>query len=99
MGNLFFEILVSYDMENNKARNKLLDKLKDLGLISIQKSVCWGRVNHAEYKLVSKLLSEYVNPEVDKAFVLKVDLSKQIQNNSIGYADFASFEEKDFEVF
>ena len=36
---IFYEVLVTYDIEDNKNRKKLFDKLKDMGLNSIQKSV------------------------------------------------------------
>ncbi len=36
---IFYEVLVSYDIEDNKNRKKLFEELKDMGLNSIQKSV------------------------------------------------------------
>ncbi|MCT7468282.1 CRISPR-associated endonuclease Cas2 [Aliarcobacter cryaerophilus] len=38
---IFYEVLVSYDIEDNKNRKKLFEVLKDMGLNSIQKSVFW----------------------------------------------------------
>ena len=39
---MYSQIIVSYDISNTKKRNKFFEELKDLGLISIQKSVFWG---------------------------------------------------------
>jgi CRISPR-associated protein Cas2 len=58
-----FEILVSYDIENNKIRSKLFDKLKDFGLRPLQKSVFWGRIRKPE----EKLLISYINQNIGKA--------------------------------
>jgi len=79
------EVLVSYDIENTKNRTKLFKKLKDTSLISIQKSVFWGHLNKAEEASVVRLLKEFCD-KTDKAFIARVKLSEQVnQNNSIGY--------------
>ena len=96
---LFQEVIISYDIQKDKNRNKLYQKLLDLGLSPIQKSVFWGKLNFAERKLVLGLFQELLDPQTDKAFSLKVNLIEQIQENSFGYNqknDF--FEDKLYEV-
>lgn len=85
MRKLHNEVLVSYDIEDNKNRYRLFRRLKEVGLVPIQKSVFWGHVNTAEEASVVRMLCEY--SEVgDKAFIVRVKLSTQIaERNSIGY--------------
>ncbi len=92
---LYFEVLVSYDIEENKNRKKLFDELKDMSLVSIQKSVFWGHLKEAEFKMLPHLLDKYCG-KGDKAFFVKAKLSKEILKNSFGY-EKQDFEEKEFE--
>ena len=92
---LFYEVLVSYDIEDNKNRKKLFDELKDMGLTSIQKSVFWGNLKLAEIKILPYLFEKYCTG-CDKAFFVKANLSKEILKNSFGYEKI-DFEEKEFE--
>lgn len=83
---LYNEVLVSYDIADTKQRTKLFAKLKDISLTAIQKSVFWGYLNQAEEGAVRRLLKTYCD-KTDKAFIARVKLSEQIQqNNSVGYA-------------
>ena len=84
MQQLHTEVLVSYDIENTKQRTKLFNKLKDISLIPIQKSVFWGYLSKAEQNSVRRLLKTYCSSG-DKAFIAKIELSKQVKNNSIGH--------------
>ncbi len=82
---LYNEVLVSYDIADTKQRTKLFNKLKDISLTSIQKSVFWGHLNKAEEDSVKRLLKTYC-AKTDKAFITRVKLSEQIQaDNSMGY--------------
>ena len=92
---IYHEVLVSYDIEENKNRKKLYDELKDMGLVSIQKSVFWGHLKGAEIKMLSHLFDKYCTDN-DKAFFVKANLSKEILKNSFGYNE-EDFEEKTFE--
>ena len=92
---LFYEVLVSYDIEDNKNRKKLFDELKDMGLTSIQKSVFWGNLKIAEIKMLPHLFKKYCT-DGDRAFFVKANLSKEILKNSFGYEKI-DFEEKEFE--
>lgn len=82
---LYNEVVVSYDVADTKQRTKLFNKLKDISLTSIQKSVFWGYLNKAEEDSVKRLLKTHC-AKTDKAFIARVKLSEQIQqNNSVGY--------------
>ena len=90
---IYFEVLVTYDIEDNKSRKKLFDELKDMGLISIQKSVFWGNLKMAEIKILPHLFSKYCAGH-DKAFFVKAPLSKEILSNSFGYKEEEFVERK-----
>lgn len=95
---LMHEYIVAYDVESNKLRKKLSDQLKDYGLISIQKSVFWGRITHAESKAVRRMFSTLLNKETDYAFVLRANFSEQIKENGFGYGDGSQFSEVTYYV-
>lgn len=88
---LFFEVIVSYDIEDDKRRKKLFEELKDLGLVPIQKSVFWGHLKVAEIKILPNLFKKYC-VKGDKAFFVRAELSGEILKNGFGYT------QKDFEV-
>lgn len=92
---IYYEVLVSYDIEENKNRKKLFDALKDMSLVSIQKSVFWGHLKLAEIKMLPHLFEKYCT-DGDKAFFVRANLSKEILKNSFGY-DEADFKVKEFE--
>jgi CRISPR-associated protein Cas2 len=74
---LLKEVLVSYDIENNKKRTKLLNQLKDIGMISIQKSVMWGKLLPADIILIKRVLTKELCKDSDKAFILVSKLTQQ----------------------
>jgi len=80
---VYTQIIVSYDIENNKNRKKLFEELKDIGLVPIQKSVFWGYVLGSEKRVIKKLFQKYCE-EKDKAFMLNAVLDKNL-DNSFGY--------------
>jgi CRISPR-associated protein Cas2 len=86
MGTLYNEVLVSYDIENNRQRARLFQALKDIALRPVQKSVFWGYLSRAEEQAVRRLLKEHCGKD-DKAFIVRTRLSTEIaDNNSVGYA-------------
>lgn len=74
------EVLVAYDLEDNKSRTKLFEKLKDLGLCPIQKSVMWGFLSQAEQSAVHRLFNEYLERKTDRAFLIRAELLNQRDN-------------------
>lgn len=93
---LRYEVLVSYDIENNKQRKKIFEQLKDIGLEPIQKSVFWGFLNKAEERAVYRLFAE-LNDGTDKAFLVRAKLGEVIGKYGLGYQahDFKSPESFD----
>ncbi len=81
------EILVSYDIEDNRSRKKIYDGLKDIGLYPIQKSVFVGDVKTAEEKAVKRLLSQFLDKKTDKSFILCGQIIEQIKTTGIGYKE------------
>ena len=85
MANLVNEVLVSYDITDTKQRTILFNKLKDLSLIPIQKSVFWGHLNRAEENSIKRLLVAHCDKD-DSAFISRIDLSSQIlRGGGVGY--------------
>jgi len=81
---MYSQVIVSYDIENNKNRTKLFEELKDIGLKPIQKSVFWGYVLLSEKRVIKQLFKKYCNKEIDKAFMINATLDKDL-SNTFGY--------------
>lgn len=95
---LLKEIIVVYDVSENKPRAKLFKALKNIGMRNIQNSVFWGRVNEAEKRSIRRLFSEHLNKETDRAFILETKLSTQIKLTGYGYGDGSQFDEELFYI-
>jgi hypothetical protein len=52
-------------------------------------------LNTAEVRSIYRIFEKYLDKKTDKAFFVKTELSKQIVGQSLGYADFSEFEERD----
>ncbi len=70
------EVIIAYDIENNKTRTRLFNQLKDVGMISVQKSVMWGRLLPADIALAKRILKQELDKGTDKAFILVSKLSE-----------------------
>lgn len=95
---MYIEVLVCYDIGNDKRRRKFVKELKDIGLQNIQESVFWGRILNAEIKVILRIMDKLLQKDSDKAFLIYTNLSKQIQKNSFGYSNFEMFEERNYEI-
>lgn len=82
---LYNEVMVCYDVEDNKVRTRLFGQLKDLGLRPIQKSVFWGHLNVAEERAVLRLFREELDKATDRAFLVRTPLAEAAERNSFGY--------------
>lgn len=80
----YFDVLVAYDIQNNRHRNEVFEQLRDLGLTPVQKSVFWGRILPAEERAVLSYLRSAVVPP-DRAIVLKGNFLDQLRSASCGY--------------
>ncbi len=94
---MYTQIIVSYDISDTKNRNKFFEELKDLGLVSIQKSVFWGYVIPSEKRVIKELFKKYCKIEMDKAFIVNVTLDKDL-NDSFGYLEEDFSHPESFEI-
>jgi CRISPR-associated protein Cas2 len=94
---MYSQIIVSYDISDTKKRTKFFEELKDLGLVSIQKSVMWGYVLISEKTVIKQLFKKYCDIKTDKAFIVNVTLDKDL-NNSFGYDEDDFKHPESFEI-
>lgn len=82
MAQIWHEIIVSYDISENKKRTKFYNFLLDLGLMPIQKSLFWGRVLIPEIKDIQNkiAINEFKFHEDDKILITRIDIE-----NSLSY--------------
>lgn len=85
--------LICYDIEDNKNRTKLFERLKDFGLLAVQKSVFYGELSKAEKLTIKELLSKYCTKE-DKAIITSINLDF---NDTLGYTK-EYFKSKTYEI-
>jgi len=95
-GKMYSQVIVSYDIENNKQRKKLYDELKDIGLKPIQKSVFWGYLLISEKRVVRNLLQKYCK-DSDRGFIVDAVLDKN-KENYIGYNEDDFIHPENFEI-
>ena len=95
---LYNEVIVCYDVENNKRRKKLFDGLKDIGLFPAQKSVFHGYVNYSDEKNVMLLFQKVLDENLDKAFIVRTKIKQNIKKISYGHKDYDFRELKDYET-
>jgi len=88
------EYLISYDVENNKIRNRIFKELGKYGLKSMQKSVFWGYLTSAELEAIKRYLENSLN-KMDKAFITHTNFNGRGQSYFIGHQknDFRDWEE------
>jgi len=96
-GKMYSQIIVSYDISDTKNRNKFFEELKDVGLVSIQKSVMWGYVLLSEKRVIKQLFEKYCQIETDRAFIVNVTLDKDL-NDSFGYDEDDFKHPESFEI-
>lgn len=82
---LYREVLVAYDVEDNKRRDRLFKGLKDIGLRPIQLSVFWGMVLGAEEKAIRRLFRNELDRELDRAFIIPVSVADNPRTGLFGY--------------
>lgn len=86
------EVLVCYDISDNKVRKKVYDELKNHGLSSIQFSVFWGEVNRAEERGIQNMFQDILDKNTDRAFILKVQLLKNKNFSTFGHDELEIIE-------
>ncbi len=88
------EYLISYDVEDNKTRNRIFKELGKYGLKSVQKSVFWGYLTLAELESIKRYLEDSLN-KMDKVFITHTNFNGRGQSYLIGHQknDFKDWEE------
>ena len=81
---LYNQFIIAYDISETKNRTKLFESLKDLGLISIQKSVMWGFLNKAEYNAAKREIKIYMDKNTDNVIISRIDLLNKKENEIFG---------------
>ncbi len=94
---MYSQIIVSYDISDTKKRTKFFEELKDVGLVSIQKSVMWGYVLVSEKRVIKQLFKKYCDIMTDKALLVNVTLDKDL-NDSFGYDEEDFKHPESFEI-
>lgn len=93
----YTQVLVAYDIANNKKRRKVYEGLKDIGLHPIQKSVFWGNIHLKDKENILDLYSKYCDSECDKVIMLNAPLSDNI-DYCFGYSKEEFAQPRMFEV-
>lgn len=71
-------MLVCYDVSDTRARGKLHEALKGLGLVPTQGSVLWGLLREAEIREAQHLLRDFLDPTTDAGFVVPVGMANAV---------------------
>ena len=84
----YVKYLVCYDIPDNRTRARFASKLKDLGLIPLQKSVFYGDLKPAESKALSKIAKDMLDDDEDYCFWFPCHLNFTDMRSCIGYKNF-----------
>ncbi|ARR00217.1 CRISPR-associated endonuclease Cas2 [Campylobacter porcelli] len=85
--------LICYDIEDNKNRTKLFERLKDFNLLPVQKSVFYGELSKADKIAIKALLHRHCSKS-DKAIITSVNLDI---DDTLGYSK-EYFKSKSYEI-
>lgn len=85
MARLEREVLVCYDVSSTKARTKLFNALKDIGLQAIQESVFWGRLRPAEERSLAREFEKLLDKSTDRALLIPVSLEDSVRVVAFGH--------------
>jgi CRISPR-associated protein Cas2 len=86
MSDYRFDVIVCYDIPDNKRRTKVHDRLQDFGLSAVQYSVFWGRLLHSELNSTRRFLDQFIKPDQDEKIILLTgQFMEQLNKQSIGY--------------
>ncbi|HPR60626.1 MAG TPA: CRISPR-associated endonuclease Cas2 [Prolixibacteraceae bacterium] len=77
---------VLYDIEKNKARNKVAKLCKLAGLYRVQKSVFLGSLEINEKDSLSLQIEELINPETDSVYLFPMSKNELKQTALLGQA-------------
>jgi len=90
-------LLITYDIANNRHREKIADLLLNAGLLRVQKSVFEGEIKTSEFRKLKSGLKKYVSKkDTIRYYVLCKKCQKQIRVS--GYDPIAS-EQNEINIF
>lgn len=93
----YTQVLVVYDISNDKNRRKIYEGLKDIGLHPIQKSVFWGNIRPNNKQDILDLYSKYCDTKCDKVIMLNAPLCDNM-DYCFGYSKGEFTQPRIFEV-
>ena len=85
-GQLYYEVIVCYDVQCDKRRKSLYDFLLDIGLLPIQKSVFWGHACMAERNAILREFNQQLDRRTDRAFLVPAALRDTLKTAAFGHA-------------
>jgi|SRR5690606_24513406 len=85
---IYNHYLVCYDVANDKVRKRMFEFLKDLGLVSLQKSTFWGQLTRAELAALKREAHKELDPDTDKMFWIITQLDTDKLKEGFGYKNF-----------
>ncbi|MCS7205772.1 MAG: CRISPR-associated endonuclease Cas2 [Leptospiraceae bacterium] len=83
--NIETEVIIGYDVQDNKRKNKLIKTLKKEGLIRISKSQFFGFFTSLRETCHSARVPS--NLKEDKEFLVDVPFSKMIRDHHFGHTN------------
>lgn len=81
----YTQVIIAYDIADNKKRIKFYETLKDFGLLPIQKSVFWGYILPSERKSIISIYKEFCDIKSDNVIMVNAALEQNIQD-CFGYS-------------
>lgn len=84
MSSLHQPWLVSYDISDNRARRRMSELLRDLGLAPVQKSVYFGYLTRAELRSLARDARQHLDAGSDSLFWARVDLPALLETQCLG---------------
>lgn len=76
----YTQVIIAYDIADNKKRIKFYETLKDFGLLPIQKSVFWGYILPSERKSIISIYKEFCDIKSDNVIMVNAALEQNIQD-------------------
>lgn len=65
--------MVVYDISDDKVRNKIVKKCKEVGLYRIQKSIFLGEVSKEDVFVLEKFIDDKIDKETDSVYLININ--------------------------
>lgn len=93
----YTQVIIAYDIADNKKRIKFYETLKDFGLLPIQKSVFWGYILPSERKSIISIYKEFCDIKSDNVIMVNAALEQNIKD-CFGYTKEFFRKPDDFDI-